>query len=101
MNALSFFTGTVAGAKPDAAATAAGILQPPAFPTTAMHMHHLSELVLHYEEEAYKAGLDRRLREQWLWVAVGLGGLILGAVLSSVVTELVWLVRRPPRPSAL
>lgn len=99
MNALTFFTGAVSGGRPDATATAAGILQPPAFPKTAMHMHHLSQIVLAYEENAYRAALERRIREQWLWVAVGLGGLLLGAVLSSVVTELVWFIRRPPPPS--
>lgn len=99
MNALNFFTGTAAGGRPDATATAASILQPPAFPKTAMHMHHLSQIVLAYEENAYRAALERRIMEQWLWIAVGLGGLLLGAVLSFVVTELVWSIRRPTPPT--
>lgn len=101
MNALTFFTGAVSGGRPDATATAASILQPPAFPKTAMHMHHLSQIVLIYEENAYRAAMERRLREQWLWVTVGLGGLLLGAVLSFVVTELLWFIRRPPPPGAV
>ncbi|MBI2362018.1 MAG: hypothetical protein HYV15_01355 [Elusimicrobia bacterium] len=53
-------------------------MQPPAFPKLAMHMFHLSELLLHFDETAYQAARVRRTRELRLRGVFVLVGFLLG-----------------------
>lgn len=98
LKALEFFTDAATGKKTDAMGTATTILQPPAFPKTAMHMHQLSQVLLAHEENAYRAAQDRRVRQQGLWLVAGLVGLVAGALLTFAATELLWSLRRPAQP---
>lgn len=91
-----YFMKAAAGERPQGLATAATILEPPAFPRTAMHLHQLSLLVLHHEEEAYRAAKERRAKEGILRAALALGGLALGALLCLAAVAYAW----PARPAA-
>lgn len=97
--AAEYFMRSASGERPPGLATAATILEPPAFPRTAMHLHQLSLLVLHHEEGAYRAARERRAKERKLWVGLALGGLALGALLCFAATEFVWSRAPWPAPS--
>lgn len=90
-----FFMKSAWGGKTDGEGTAAVILQPPAFPKTAMHMHQHSLLLLHYEEEAYQAARARRRAGWEAWVGLALGGLVAGALLTYWVTSRFWAAPLP------
>jgi len=85
--AAEFFLKSASGGKADGEGTAAA--------KTAMHMHQHALLLLHYEEEAYRAARARRKAgwEAWVWLAFG--GLVAGALLSYWVTSRFWAAPVP------
>lgn len=85
-----FLLNSAKGRKTDGEGTAAAILQPPAFPRTAMHMFQYSLILLHHEEEAYQAARARRRTTWEVWAGLVLGGLFAGALVTYWVTSRYW-----------
>ena len=90
-----FLMKSAAGGKADGEGTAAAILEAPAFPRIAMHMHQNALLLLHHEEEAYQAARARHRRGWQVQALLALGGLFAGALVTYWVTSRFWAAPLP------